>query len=106
MTFVEFLIYCFGAWRIARFLADDNEGGPWDVFHRFRNLVGVEYDQYSAMVGTNVISRLIICPYCSSFWIGVIAVILHYFGFGVYIFAPFAISGFVVLIVDRLWYTD
>lgn len=70
---MNFLIVALAVWRIASLLA--NEEGPFDVFEKFRDLIGVRYDENSERYGTNVVADAFTCVWCLSIWIGFIAAI-------------------------------
>jgi hypothetical protein len=65
---MHILILILATWRISSLLA--TEPGPWDVFGKLRAFVGVRYGDGGAPYGTNVVSKAIICPWCSSIYIG------------------------------------
>ena len=54
-------------WRITSLLV--REDGPFDIFAKFRKLVGITYNEYSVPVDKNVFAKLLICVWCSSVWI-------------------------------------
>ena len=54
-------------WRITSLLV--REDGPFDIFAKFRRLVGVSYNEYSIPVGKNVFAKLLICIWCASVWV-------------------------------------
>lgn len=77
------------------------EAGPFDMFGRFRTWAGVEYDQYSNAVPTGQLSEMILCPFCTSVWMGIGATILlvaaRLLGVEIILFyalLPLALSGF------------
>lgn len=84
-------------------LSDTDEGGPFDVLHKLRYKTGVCFDEHSEPYGTTVISRMLVCYYCNSFWVGLIftLILLVNRNVALYLALPFAISGVVVLIQDR-----
>jgi hypothetical protein len=75
MTLPSLLILTLATWRISSFLVVDGdnepENGPFDIFAKIRNWVGVRYDEYSQPYGTNVISKAMTCLWCFSVWIGI-----------------------------------
>jgi hypothetical protein len=50
------------------------EDGPFDIFVKFRNSLGVRYSQANLPYGQNWISRGIICVWCVSFWASLVIV--------------------------------
>lgn len=100
MGLTQFLLICLSVWRIAHFFADTSEDGPFDLAHRVRSLVGVEFDELSRPYGTNIFSNLILCVWCSSFWYGIVAAIIYALmsnDVANAIWLPLATSGFSVL---------
>jgi len=93
---IEIAVLILATWRLVSLLA--NEEGPYQVFERIRYLVGVRYtdenDKNSDRYGLNQFARLILCPWCSSVWIGMGWALL--FGLSqfvtFYLALPFALS--------------
>lgn len=80
-----------------------NEAGPADVFGRFRNRVGIKFDQYSNPYGTNWIAEGILCFYCLSVWVGIVItaflavmMLAELLSIAVMLLFPFALSGVAV----------
>lgn len=67
MNPLEFVIYILVAWRLTSLFV--NEDGPWDILAKFRNRIGVRYDQDSQPYGTNVVASAFTCVWCASMWI-------------------------------------
>ncbi len=87
---------------IGRMLSDVEMSGPWSVLDKLRHLIGVRFTEASAPYGTNILAEAMLCQYCNSFWIGLIATLL-YFALGsimLWLLLPFAINGAVMLLVD------
>ncbi len=62
-------------WRLTRLLYAGSptelaEDGPFDVFARLRDAVGVRYDEYSRPTGANVVAKGLSCFWCTSVWAG------------------------------------
>lgn len=57
-------------WRITCMLG--REHGPWSIFDKFRDLVGIEYDEYNNKIATNEIAKMVNCFWCLSVWVGCI----------------------------------
>lgn len=79
------------------------ESGPFDMFGRFRTWAGVKFDQYSNPYSTGQLSEMILCPYCTSVWIGIgvtilvgAALYLHLLTLISFVLLPFALSGLAV----------
>ena len=64
---MEYIIFSLATWRLSSLLA--NEDGPFDMFIKLRHSMGVSYDATSTPYGTNVVSRAMLCIWCSSLWI-------------------------------------
>lgn len=75
MNILELTVLGLATWRISSLLA--HEEGPWDLLEKIRHLVGVKYNQNSDRIGTNVVSKGVICIWCNSIWIGTIFILLH-----------------------------
>jgi hypothetical protein len=99
---LTFVIVGLAVYRISDMLADDTQEGPWDILTRFRNLVGVFYDEYGVQQGSNIIARMVVCIYCNSFWVGLLATAgwLLVPDVTVVISLPFALSGAAVLLYE------
>lgn len=67
---VHFLMSILMTWRISSLLVSDHERGPFDVFGRLRDAVGVTYDEYSQRVGSNELAKAFTCIWCMSVWVG------------------------------------
>lgn len=101
----SFIIYSLAVWRLSSLLSI--ELGPFDIFEKFRLLIGVKYNEYSQAYGTNVIAEGILCKWCNSIWLGIIITIIDYFNktTAMVIMIPFAISA-LSLIADRIINND
>jgi hypothetical protein len=55
-------------WRLSELLVD--EAGPFDIFHKLRRFVGVEYDEHSRKTASNNVAKLFLCILCMSVWCG------------------------------------
>jgi len=71
---LNFLISSLAVWRISSLLV--REDGPWDVFAKLRNISGVKYNEYSVSYGTNLISSILSCVWCTSVWVGFFVALL------------------------------
>lgn len=72
MTFTELLIYGAATWRIASLLV--RERGPFDVFVRIREKVGILHDDEKEPVGypETFFGELLSCVWCSSIWVALL----------------------------------
>lgn len=98
----DFVVIIFGVMRLSVMIATEN--GPWDVFVKLRMHVGV-IDDGTTIVGTNVLSRGIICVLCNSVWFGMIAtlsVLILGSATTMFLLLPFSISA-GVLILWGIW---
>lgn len=69
-----FIAAALATWRLTRMIV--SERGPYDLLGRFRFWAGVRYDMYSQPKGTTELSKMIVCPYCLSIWIGALIAIV------------------------------
>ena len=103
---MDYLLLILATWRISCLLL--YEEGPFDIFTRLRNLIGIyeeldsegDTQQYIDPDKSNFLTALFSCLYCLSIWLGFGFAIL-YFTFpniAIYIATPFAISAGAVLI--------
>lgn len=94
---VQSILVGFCAWRLASLLVD--EDGPWEVFERFRRLMGVP--AIGPVVG--FFPLLLTCFYCTSIWTAVFA-----WAFWEFV-SPWPVAlmaaATVALIVERARYT-
>lgn len=65
-----FFLVSLAIWRVSSLLA--REDGPFDLFLRLRMFLGTEFDKSSEEVGTNWVSKGILCLLCSSVWLSAI----------------------------------
>jgi len=100
MSISLLIVAAFANWRIAHLLSSPLESGPWGVLDKLRWKLGVRFDEYSIPYGTTVLSRGIICLWCSSVWVGVVEAILALASptVALALFLPFALSGVAILL--------
>jgi hypothetical protein len=98
MSLVELLVLSLAGWRITSLVS--REDGPWYILGKIRGFLGVRYDEYSQPYGLNVISRGLVCMWCSSVWVGVGLTVLYLIAPDIVIFfcLPFALSSVVIAI--------
>lgn len=59
-------------WSLSSLLAVTNqESGPYEIFDKLRDKVGVKYNEASRCYGTNQVSSALCCIWCTSLWVGV-----------------------------------
>lgn len=79
MNIVHFAILGLAVWRISHMVM--GEDGPWDIVAKFRHFLGVRYDENSEPYGTTMASKMALCVWCNSVWVGI--------GYGtLYMFLP------------------
>ncbi len=101
---LNFLILTLATWRISSLLVDPEDDGPWDMFGKFRQLMGVKYDEQTGIYyGRNFIAQALLCVWCSSVYVGTAFTIGHFIEPDVtFIIAfPFALSTGAI-VIDRL----
>lgn len=98
---MNFLLVSLAVWRLTSLLA--REEGPFLIFTKLRDKLGVKYDSLSRAYGTTFFSKLILCPWCLSIWISAVCAPFLipetsgvYLGISWYITYVFAISAFVI----------
>lgn len=97
----DLLILSLAVYRITMLLV--TEYGPYNILERFRQWVGVYYDDNLQRTGSNEVAKALTCVWCSSVWIGGVVGIVY----GVWpqttimMAFPFAIMG-GALIVNRI----
>lgn len=62
------MVSMFATWRVSSLLV--HESGPYDILGRFRDWVGVAYDEHSRPYGRNVVAAMLLCLWCTSVWVG------------------------------------
>jgi len=100
LSLVDLIVLSLATSRIASLLA--YESGPYDVFDRLRARVGVTYDEQSNPVGDNVFAKMLICPWCNSFWVGLVLVLCTVLPYWWVLVTPFALSE-VAIIGESKW---
>lgn len=94
---LSFVVLAVATFRLGSLLA--REAGPLDILLRIRHWLGVRYTKENVPVGTNMLSRMALCLYCNTIWIGIIltAVYLLTPVIVFWVCVPFALSGVAVL---------
>jgi len=75
---LEFVVICLMVWRVSALLTA--ERGPYDLLGKFRDVVGVGYDEMSQCQGKNEVSKALCCIRCTSLWVGLVAALLFFPG--------------------------
>ena len=104
MQVYKFILIGMAVWRLSSLLA--NEDGPFDVFARIRNLLGVKYrnegGELGESFGTNWISKGIICTWCVSVWVGAIVALSLSDDFVTWLIHTLALSTTAIIIDSKL----
>lgn len=64
------LIAALAVWRLTYFIIF--ESAPFNAMGRLRDVVGVRFDEWGNVEANNVLAQLLSCPYCASFWVGLV----------------------------------
>lgn len=75
MEWYPFFLLSLAVWRVSSLFA--REDGPFDIFIRFRGLVGVQNLGTDHESGTNWFNKGLICPWCSSVWISLVVALFY-----------------------------
>lgn len=100
---VKFLVIALAIWRLSSLLAE--EYGPFDIFEKFRTLIGVVYDEHSARYGTNVIAKGVVCVWCNSVWFSALGALLVADTVLWWVIDVFALSA-LAIIIDSIVRSD
>ena len=100
---INFISIALATWRLSRMLYDLDEDGPFDIFHRIRVKAGVSATDHQFSAST-MSGRAITCPYCVSWWVGMLLTVLHFIHpkLGLFVSLPLALSGIVVLMFEHV----
>ncbi len=71
---LAFTINLLLTWRLTSLLV--NEDGPFDLFVRFRDWIGIGYDEDGLCAGRNDIAKMLCCTRCTSVWVGLAVALL------------------------------
>lgn len=77
LTPLHFAVLALATWRISSLIINDD--GPFEVFAKFRHLVGVRYNEHSEAYGTSELAELFTCICCFSIWVGTAWALFYYF---------------------------
>ena len=99
-----FVLLALATFRLSHMIA--KEEGPWNIFGRLALVLGAEVQSdisgRKTWHGTNVLSKLVLCPLCLSVWVGLILTVVFIRGpVLAVILVAFAVSGASVMI--ELW---
>jgi hypothetical protein len=101
MDLTTIIVLALATWRVTSLLV--NEEGPWGILVRLRHFVGVRYDEYSQVYGTNILAEGLSCTWCASVWLGaaMTAAALAAPDVALWLALPFALSASAIL-MERL----
>jgi hypothetical protein len=100
---MNFLVGVLSTWRIGSLLTDPQDAGPYGMMHEFRRLMGMEYNEFSELNGTNEFARMLACTWCNSVWLGWAYAFMFRKRWDVHwFFVGLAISAAVILLDNRL----
>ena len=99
-----FVLLALATFRLSHMIA--KEEGPWNIFGRLALVLGAEVQSdisgRKTWHGTNVLSKLVLCPLCLSVWVGLILTVAFVGGpVLTVLLVAFAVSGASVVI--ELW---
>lgn len=88
----EFVVFGLATWRLSSLLVD--ERGPWDLFLRFRKLVGIEHDDdgKATIIPDGFFPGVLSCVWCASMWVGMFWTCVSLWDHGYFVAIPFALS--------------
>ena len=103
ITLIEFIILGLAVFRLSIMLADVEQMGPFGILLKLRYWAGVRFDDKSQPYGKNSFANGLLCTYCNSVWLGIVALAAFLlFGYWAIMAAlPFAISGLVIAMDKR-----
>lgn len=84
MNLVELIVIGLATWRVINFVYDDRWAGPFDFLNLLRYVIGIRYDEKNrrAVVASPTwrreLASLHNCPYCMSFWYGLVVTIVWF----------------------------
>lgn len=67
---LNFLIETLFTWRVCSLLV--NEDCPYELCAKFRDRIGIGYNEHNERVASNQIAALFSCVWCLSVWVGVL----------------------------------
>lgn len=103
MSFVDGAAIALAAWRLASLMV--REAGPFGVFYRWREMIGVTHDQdgLPAVWPGNGVAALFSCVWCMSVWTAVLAYVVWWiWPVPVYVLAASALAIALQEALERL----
>jgi hypothetical protein len=96
------IILALATWRITSLLVD--EYGPWDIFTKLRNKIGIKFNERSEEYATNELAKFWLCTWCMSVAVGAVLIITYAMWRGIiWVYTPFAFSTVAIWIDRRIW---
>lgn len=96
---MKLLILALATWRLSSLIV--SEEGPFRVFSKFREIVGVRHAPDGEPFGTNWFAMGISCIWCCTVWIGLaLAVSYWLWKPTVWIALPFALSAGAIIVEE------
>lgn len=71
---VAILALPFAVWRLSSIFV--SESGPFNIMDKVRYRVGIRYNEYNQVYGTNTFADLFTCVWCMSVWVSALLVII------------------------------
>lgn len=71
----DLLANCLITWRITSLLL--NEHGPYEVFDKVRDAVGIDYDEFGRKLFSNELARMFGCFWCCSIWVALCLAVIR-----------------------------
>ena len=98
MTLVELIVFGLATWRISSLLVD--EPGPFRMFVKIRELVGITHDADDnvEMIPGGFLPGILSCIWCNSIWVGLFWTIMYWIPYSIYLALPFALSAVAILL--------
>ena len=102
MNLTLFLLGGLACFRITSLLV--YEAGPYDVFRELRKRAGIHYDRHSNKIADGELGRMLLCPWCTSIWVGIGLAVLYAISPPLleYFSLPFAFSAVCIVIQELL----
>lgn len=100
--FIDFLIMGLACWRLSNMIV--GEEGPWHVFARIRQWVGVDSNLAGVYPEDRWYVQVFECVWCASVWVGIALAALYsvYPWLAVMLSVPFGISAMAIVIHETM----
>lgn len=93
---MQFIILSIALWRLTMLIVHDSL--PFELGDKFRDKIGVNYDDFGEQVATNQLAQLFTCVWCMGIWIS-LPFALYFYRENFFIYW-LALSG-SMLIIDK-----